>query len=998
MSLSVSSSENNNNRQTDASTSGWRVAGGTGRRPTRDLAPFPPDTSTAPSTRASVRLLVSHCSATLRKLVAMSAVFTTTPTKPSLFHSTTTPVYHFEPYESPSSAHQRTLTTSLSQSPPVNDTSRRRLRSAAPSISSNSHHRRATGSLNLVNPAPPSGRAASFNLTPVGSPIKPNDQTPSLLDSFKIRPLAMDDGDLEMLDPSPVRASQQQQQQQSRPLNRGSLGTSSRHNYREPRTGLTVSSSNDQLMMGSAMEGGYESSNEGGSRRGSLEEPGQDGKLRPRELSSQSASSFVTAPQESPLKAQFSTSKSLGRAAGRQRSNSRTKRPASSMIGGMEDDNEGGPHSHPMPDFGGRMRLSSRAEDDSEEERDPHAKNGLRPLLFNHPHFSPAPSPMPIHRHQRALTEQDLNKPMRSISHSSSHGSNTTPLAEEDNIFLDSSTDSRPRSTTSTGGLFSGSTPLERSRSLMSAGALAQNARSTILSASASALAGSSMSNSKKAVSMDNLLNTSLTVPSGDSSVPPSAFNSQCKTLSRSRRTGVLSQSVRPGGHKRGSSQDFNGPTVSRPATAVKSNSAQNLSIHTGTMTAHLATSTSASHLTSKIKAESSVLNRSAPATFNRSPDDLDTLAFNDAKPLLAAFTAKQSLGKKFKPRDSGISMDGDASIVDSPMNGDGKMLPPPVPHRMPVPQFLPSRLSTTSLPSITTDEMDLQELMTPACDPGPTSGWPSNVLGGGPSLSMSASTTAFDFLGRDAAEAMATAAALHQSTGSSSSKAMPDTPVKTKSFNGGLNKSLASHSQHPHPLSLSSIRAESSPGSSSPSAGPGSSALPPLGSTSHHHSLNVLARSHRPSDVKPPHLKPTLTSQLATNSPARSLIPKRSMTFRPKAPSLQARFTATSPESQTGSSSPPPGAESPTFLRRVANGGGMMASPRVGGLAGMPRPTPEQSMKSLLRRTSSGVASMSGSESESGVEMTPTRRGPDTFARGTFDSPLILAVHESQF
>lgn len=859
-----------------------------------------------------------------------------------------------------------------------------------------------------------------------------------------------------MRDPSPLRFAQPRRLVASTSAERDltlASGSASKVQYREPRAGLAVSSSNDQLRFDEGAGAGGNSSTEEGSRRGSVENGAALAppmSQRQRQLSASNTIVLDSPIKKAPVGAQFSLSKPLGRpppppmVTTRARSGSRAKRPAASMMMGTDEDDDacmGGDEAfdsqgggHPMPDLGGRMRLSSGRADESDSDDDDTAggvnatpgRSAIRPLSFTGQLFSPAvaaanASPRPDStRHQRALTEHDLNKPVRSSglsksgSHSShaSYGSASKLLADEDNIFLESAAEAaRTRSTTTT-GLFSTSTSLGRSRSLIGADGKAPVGRSGIISA----IQGSSaIANSKKAVSMDNLQVPGYSL--GDShgaessTAPPSAFGTQGRSLARSRRTGVLSQSIRAGnGHKRGSSQDCPGLPVTRPAGTTKSISAQNLSAHLAagslpqsTSLNQLSTSNSASLLANKLKADatssaSSVLNRSAPATYNRTPDELDALAFNDAKPLLAAFTAKQSLGKKFKPRDSGVSIN-DSPLVDSPMTGSsgaGKMLPPAAPHRQPVPLFLPSRLSTTQLaPPSSGDEMDLQELLTPAGEPSALSGWPGSAAGGGPSLSLStSSTTAFNFLGPEAAEAMASAAALHHSTSASASKAMPDTPVKTKSFGGG-----GGGATHPHPLSLASIRAEgSSSGSSSPSAPAGpSTGLPPLGSTSQHHSLNVLARSHRPSDVKPPHLRPLAMGPPAlpgaggaSPAPSKSLIPKRSMTFRPKPSSLQARFTATSPESQTGSSSPPSGAESPTFLRRVGQHGFLSAaaaaSPRTGALAGMPRPVVDgqQRMSSLLRRTSSGVSGMSGSESESGVEMTPTRRGPDTVARST--------------
>lgn len=199
-----------------------------------------------------------------------------------------------------------------------------------------------------------------------------------------------------------------------------------------------------------------------------------------------------------------------------------------------------------------------------------------------------------------------------------------------------------------------------------------------------------------------------------------------------------------------------------------------------------------------------------------------------------------------------------------------------------------------------------------------------------------------------------------------------------------GAGRGIEHHQPHPLSTSIRPGAGSSSPsGPSAPTPRQPSHASSSLSSSANN---NVLSMSHRPSSSKPSHL----------SSSSRSLIP----TFKP-ANSFQVRVTQSSPENHSGSSSPPPEAESPTILRK----GKMMqgSSPGFGrggesaGPSGVEKTAPGR--MNMLRRTSSGVGNMGwggggdGSESESGsgVDMTPTRRGNDGLSRSEFDFFFLL-------
>ncbi|CDZ98299.1 myt1 kinase [Phaffia rhodozyma] len=696
---------------------------------------------------------------------------------------------------------------------------------------------------------------------------------------------------------------------------------------------------------------------------------------------------------------------------------------------------------------------------------------------LEHSLSSSSRSPSENYHHHRALTEHELN--IHLPKSTSYQGPSKNLIAEDP--FLSVSTERRPRSSTHTAFTIPPPSPTQsRSASRMAShgNLFAPHARYLTSSASsASAVTGGQTSLgvtvSKKAVSLDDLslLENGLTGQTTVIVPPASPFvgSASSKTLSRAR-PGKHAPSAQKAFHKRTNSNDYNqaGPAqhVSRmlPSGSVKplpssfshravhnSNTASvgSTGISQSTSLFHLPSSNSASHLSSTSSAATaiptthhatrseSVLNRSAPASLRES----DSQPFDDAKPLLAAFQAKSSLSKKFKPRDSGVALS-ETSFTDSPggqsfLRTSGTMMPPPLPRRTSGGTL--SRLQTSTVPSFSQDdawggsaddddanfgavqnrfdgEMSLEELVTPSCEIS-SNGWPSILRsnsGINNSLSTSsertsiaggpASSASFDFLGAEAAEVLATAVAAQH--GSGGMKIMPDTPVKrsTSSFalggshgggNGGVKASGGG--MKPHPLSIAdSVDAiPSSPSAESPSAQL-QHQHQNLSHEDDHHSSNVLAQSHRPSQGQPPHLLGHAPQ--SCSKPIRSLVPRRSQTFKPSSFNLSVSEVPSSSSSSSSSvispivsgskqttkatlgstsSSPLRAGDSPTFLRRsnlmliqpVSSPSVRPSSFGSPSLAPSGLPT-----RTMLKRTSSGVMSGSESESGSGVEMTPTK------------------------
>lgn len=673
--------------------------------------------------------------------------------------------------------------------------------------------------------------------------------------------------------------------------------------------------------------------------------------------------------EDSPIKrgAQLSHSRSLGRGLGK------GKRPASSVTGDRMRNSKSLAFDGDM--FSAGMEPGpSRSRDglglfsgldaggpDSEDEGGP-SSSKLKLLSF--PSFGGGVS----NQQQRALTEQDLN--------ASAFGGPTRE--EADNIFLASSSSStddqhRPSKLASSSGFLgpsSAASPFPNRAirfDAMHPNTLPPSPN--FLSVSNGAASGSQPSHllgSKKAVSLDNL--------NLRENQPPVALP---KVAGRVRRGSLLSSSGGSSSHSRGPlharKPSNEGSPFNISATQhISRSSGQKSGLAVGPGQPGLQQSASLTHLSvnqshghghrppssANSKSDPS-LNRSAPASFKNHD------AIMNAKPLAAAFATKSALGRKFKPRDSGIALEHDNSFADSPATK---------PSTLPSSKFSLPHLNIPSNLFSDQPRMD-DELVTPGCEaPSSNAGWPTvgGGMGGGP---VASSTTAFDFLGADVAEALANAVASQQISGGP--KVMPDTPVKRSVFAAGGAKmgggagrgghGLDQHHHQPHPLSLS-IR----PGMDSSSPIGPSVPTPRQPSTS----ANVLAMSHRPSHSKPPHLTSTSSS--------RSLIPTF-VSNRPSA-SFQVRVTHSSPEDHSGSSSPPPEAESPTILRK---GKTMQASSPVHGHHASAALQSAPVRMNMLRRTSSGVGQMGwggdGSESESGsgVEMTPTRRGTEGLAKG---------------
>lgn len=453
-----------------------------------------------------------------------------------------------------------------------------------------------------------------------------------------------------------------------------------------------------------------------------------------------------------------------------------------------------------------------------------------------------------------------------------------------------------------------------------------------------------------------------------------------------------------------------------------KSSSLSHLSVHAQHHPSSLGGVSAAS-------ASSSLLNRSAPASL--SPNPLDHHAsgepftfdpsINDAKPLQAAFAGKSSLAKKFKPRDSGVVLEGDTpkpseKTVGTPgavatvasgtgRKSDGLVL-------LNIPGMSLGGAAGASASSTSSNFASLPasppELVTPSGEPSGASGWPCSTFGSASLLTgsqgSSNGTGAFDFLGADVAEALASSAASHAAN--SPVKVMPDTPVKRSAGTvpGGPASLLKAKTATPHPLSHPITRPDS-PEMASGSSSPLSSAthhqpkvlrsqqqlhrLPPstLSASgpssfpSSHAPSNSLSLSHRPSNTRPPHL------QIASTS--RSLIPTlqgRPLAARQQSPTLPSfhlsacsvsggsKARARSPE-LSASSSPPP-----------EEYGGFGHSP-TSALRGK---TEALGQRRMIRRTSSsfglGAGLDGGEESgtdDGGEQGTPTRRHGEGVSRG---------------
>jgi hypothetical protein len=767
--------------------------------------------------------------------------------------------------------------------------------------------------------------------------------------------------------------------------------------------------------------------------------------------------------EDSPIKrGQMSESRSLGGTLGARRA----KRPNSmfdasvSGKGGMGasrslrdgrlfsgvdlmDDSEEG-----EPAVGGGTRGGAVSDSDDDDDDEGDVRPSLKPLSFpSFPSISPSPflaqsttsnSGSSSNSRQRALTEQDLNAPPFSSKKNnnnaffSSSSCSTFPSNTSDNIDITSSV------------FLSPSTPL-LSRSVRF-DALKSASKPNFLSASASLAPSahnhnSHLLSSKKATSLDNLHFRENSAPSASSFA---SLSKPAGTMTRTRRSSLLSGSnAGAKGHKRVNSNEqspFNigltslstqPPALSRSnglksglaqAPSALGSSSSSSSVGSSSSSAnrptpsssqqHLQTSTSLTHLNASsssqpnpnlnVQADPS-LNRSAPASLGppKFPSN-DTVPFNDAKPLLAAFQAKSSLARKFRPRDSGVALDD----FDSPRPSLGSSLSSLTTsplltkkaHSLPHLNISTSSASPASFNGLPAG----LELATPSCTAPPGHGWPTAPGSvGGSSLTSSIGHGAFDFLGGEAAQALADAVASQQASGS---KVMPDTPVKKSSFNLGGSISKASGSglnssmgvSHPHPLSLSMQAA--SPDSSSPLNSAAPSPYRP------HHSTSILARSHRPSANKPPHLQiPSASTTTSSRIPVPTTGSTRlrsvsSAATNPASPLFHVQVNGSSPDSRASSPAETE-VDSPTVLRKggvkalgaSSNDGNVGAGKSPALLSGKPDP----SRTSMLRRTSSGVGSLSGSsssESEGGSSSrhrgTPTRGGL-TRSRSPLDSSL---------
>ncbi|KAK8853440.1 hypothetical protein IAR55_004146 [Kwoniella newhampshirensis] len=245
--------------------------------------------------------------------------------------------------------------------------------------------------------------------------------------------------------------------------------------------------------------------------------------------------------------------------------------------------------------------------------------------------------------------------------------------------------------------------------------------------------------------------------------------------------TGLPSSASVGRAHKRINSGDYHNLVhVSSSGSISRSHGAKSLAL---SLTPNLGPLPDFSHSNSSLSSLSTA--NLTPPTSAFSP--AEPPIFEDVKPLQEAFEQPiATVSRKFKPRDSGVSM-GDADDE----RPKPKVLIPPPSVMKPLASGRPRRPAMSKRTSSMGDErrVDMKDVETPGVGPMMASGWP----GKGPS---------FDFLGESGA-------GLGFSTGTAETKpSMPDTPVKRHSFTHAdvSERSTVGHSAleptlQPHPL-----------------------------------------------------------------------------------------------------------------------------------------------------------------------------------------------------
>ncbi|WWC91977.1 uncharacterized protein L201_006930 [Kwoniella dendrophila CBS 6074] len=316
---------------------------------------------------------------------------------------------------------------------------------------------------------------------------------------------------------------------------------------------------------------------------------------------------------------------------------------------------------------------------------------------------------------------------------------------------------------------------------------------------------------------------------------------------------------------------------------------------------------------------------------------------FEDVKPLQEAFEQPHNtVSRRFKPRDSGVSM-GDAD-EDRPKP---KLLIPPPSVMKPTASGRPRRPAMLKRTSSMGDERQSSsmDIETPGIGPMMNSGWPGKQ-------------NAFDFLGESGV-----GLSLGQSGNGEAKPSMPDTPVKKNAF---AHSSTAprgiGHSSSQPTLGSTPFESESENSSSSDN----NAGVPPLVEST---KINIQPKPTRSTFMPPPPSTKKMPPPSTMKKRPGSGVPQLTLT------------TSSSPDYQGSAMETDDAASSPT----VRIGGSSAQAQGLKPLTlGAGTGTGKVNRIGLLRRLSNGLTS------ESEEEGTPTKDGGEKAALAVARSKLI--------
>ncbi|WWC72255.1 uncharacterized protein I206_106217 [Kwoniella pini CBS 10737] len=309
---------------------------------------------------------------------------------------------------------------------------------------------------------------------------------------------------------------------------------------------------------------------------------------------------------------------------------------------------------------------------------------------------------------------------------------------------------------------------------------------------------------------------------------------------------------------------------------------------------------------------------------------------FEDVKPLQEAFEqSHNTVSRKFKPRDSGVSMGPD---IDEEIRPKPKLMMPPPSVMKPTASGRPRRPAMLKRTSSMGDERSsIMDIETPGIGPMMNSGWPGKQA------------NSFDFLGESGV-----GLGLGQNGNSSEKPSMPDTPVKKNAFtHSSSNPRGIGHSTSQPTLGSSGLEDETI--SNAPSEDSGKSDV---------------SLSTRSSNMPPPSTKKLPPPSVMKKRPG-SGVPQLTLTTSSSpewATPMDTDDAASSPTVRIGSNAAQASAQAQGLKSLTLGGSGTSQVNRIG----------------LLRRLSNGAVS------ESEEEGTPTKDGGDRATLAAARSNLI--------